>query len=130
MQNPQEAAIRTRTNGSISVRFKNYTPTKPYEESSKGAAGEDTLSDDEKEKEEHALFLSDISGEDDYSYIGDEVPDWVDFYENDKVEVPEIEEIPDKEENDDENSDYLEMIKAFAALQRDATPQHSEDGPI
>ena len=70
VQNPQEAAIRTRTDGSISVRFKNYAPTKPYEEPSKGAAGEDTLSGEE----EHALFLSDISGGDDYSYIGDEVP--------------------------------------------------------
>ena len=126
VQNPQEAAIRTRTDGSISVRFKNYAPTKPYEELSKGAAGEDTLCDEE----EQALFLSDISGEDDNSYIGDEIPEWVDFYENDEVEILEIEDIPDKEENDDENSDYLEMIKALAALQRDATPQPSEDGPI
>ena len=126
VQNPQEAAIRTRTDGSISVRFKNYAPTKPYEESSKGTAGEDTLSDEE----EHALFLSDISGEDDCSYIGDEVPEWIDFYENGEVEVPEIEDITDKEENDDENSEYLEIIKALAALQRDAIPQPSEDGPI
>ena len=80
VQNPQEAAIRTRSDGSVLIQFTNYAPRKPHEESSKGAAGEDIL------EEELALHLSDISGGDDNSYIGEEIPEWIDFSE-DEVEV-------------------------------------------
>ena len=51
------------------------------------------------------------------------MPEWIDLSDN-EVEIPEIENIPDKEENDDENSDYLELIKAFAALKGAATLNH------
>jgi ribonuclease HI len=65
VQHPQEAVIRTRSNRSVLLKFKNYAATKPNEETSVGANDEEQLSDGEMPQETALVLFVNVSDNED-----------------------------------------------------------------